>query len=1264
MRRITRKFVTSIALVCAMPLALEGCKPTLPASHPAIEQLRQSAETSRDVVVLERWFIVELLELQGRASEAVKARKKIEELGGPKTARGELAFALDDHFHGRLKSAPNRYLRAAEKARLDTASPEAETLAWTAVHYALDLKRNDPNLFSNWKEWIQKAVASPLALGWRARGELADYLLTELNRDGTKPGEVSLAERAVEWFGCVKNLRIAGPFGHGADRDLLRSFPAELPGPWPLRWEPEQGVAKSPTRLTTERSGCLIEAKEALADGIYYVETFLELKDPRDLIISVQGARDVFIDDYLVLQRDTRTFGIWPKFGVRVRLESGRHRLLAKTNSPRSSIRIVTPEGLPANLETSVEAAAPYSLRHPALGAEPNVVSRYIENGRLRVPEDPLLRFAVASLAEEEGQSDIASLLIEPNIKKLEQATGTSLLLAARFAERDPLYAEGQARDVIRGLHEKAKAKDPNLWEPTLALLLFQADQAGPKEVISDLSALAQKYPEVPGVIGSLVRLYRQLGWVAQYEEAVKLMLERFPKDPDALTNGVEWYDARGKWAEADAFVRRILEFDGDNEILLRRALEREDYELAKSELKRLGQRRPERKDIAERISDVIERSGDVRGTLDRLSALLTKNAKDAGARHSMADLGLATGNRAALRRAIVDAIQSDASTVDLQDALDLVEGMTELEPFRLKGDTVIKAFESSGHELPGTAARVLDYAATWVHADGSSRMLEHEIVRVQSAEAIREFSEYQPPQGLLLHLRVIKPDGRTFEPIAVASKPTVTFPHLEIGDYVETEVVLRYDGDGQHGKSYLGPTWFFREEKLAYDRSEFVIISPSSRPLIIESRGGAPEPTIETRDGLIIRRFRVDSSPAAPSEPYRPTTRETLPNIQIGWGADPTTRIRGFLDATAILTPIDPRIVRVAKRIIEGTSQEPLERAKRLYHYVMNNVEDGEELDGRQIIMGRRGNRWRGFVELCRALEIPYAFGVAKNLLSPTPVGPFDEMNAYSELFLRVGDSKHFVDLTIGEKFTPFGYLSAEIRGAEGKLLNQDPPPTVTLTQGSTVDTFNTVIRGRLRIDGSATVELEQTLTGKPAIMLRNIVASAPETQLKSFVESRLIAPALQGARLIKFEFVQREQSDEALVLKSHVEVPRFAEKVSRGLTLNVPFSPRIGGLGALPSRETPMVLDDSSDQTQTIVLELPKGAKLPNLVGKKTFSHGNRKVTLNDRVDGETVVLERRTIIPAGRVPVNQYEAFADFARQAGAALGAEIRIDLPKN
>ena len=67
--------------------------------------------------------------------------------------------------------------------------------------------------------------------------------------------------------------------------------------------------------------------------------------------------------------------------------------------------------------------------------------------------------------------------------------------------------------------------------------------------------------------------------------------------------------------------------------------------------------------------------------------------------------------------------------------------------------------------------------------------------------------------------------------------------PHLEVGDYIETETITTLRGDGQGGQRFEGPRWFFREEKIPYWRSEFITISPKNRPLDIETGGTVPRP-------------------------------------------------------------------------------------------------------------------------------------------------------------------------------------------------------------------------------------------------------------------------------------------------------------------------------------------------------------------------------------------------------------------------------------
>src|SRR4029077_2202945 len=101
-----------------------------------------------------------------------------------------------------------------------------------------------------------------------------------------------------------------------------------------------------PRVRAVERTGCALHAPGE-PPGIYYAETFIDLPADREVIVAAQGAFAIFVDDAEVLTRDTRQWAIWPRFGARVRLEAGRHRILARVAGPETSIRLQTPSGTP-----------------------------------------------------------------------------------------------------------------------------------------------------------------------------------------------------------------------------------------------------------------------------------------------------------------------------------------------------------------------------------------------------------------------------------------------------------------------------------------------------------------------------------------------------------------------------------------------------------------------------------------------------------------------------------------------------------------------------------------------------------------------------------------------------------------------------------------------------------------------------------------------------------------------------------------------------
>lgn len=1223
----------------------------------ALGELRRVGPTTANAELVGEWLLHELVSPGGDAKTAEKARARLDELGGGNML-AHLARGLDDAIHGRMRSAPDHYLAATRAARTST-DPRAPTVAWFAANRAVALRSHAKDLWPRWRSFVSDAMKEPLNLGWRARAELVEWWADEAYAGAAKDVE----KQSAAEYGCVDHVRLSGPFGRGAMPDAFRSFLAERPGPWPARWEPTPGAFVAPRILTTKQDGCFVRVDEPVTNGVFYAETLLELDSPAEVIVAVQGALALFVDDEKVLDRDPRIWGVWPKFGVQVWLEAGRHRVIARLADPQTSVRVLATDGRPAGIRGSADTSTPYRAVPPRITGEPNLISRYVKHGDVSDPNDDVARFLLAYLAYSEGQGDVAAILTEPLLKDNSKATGLVLGASATFAEKDPLFDPTSVRDLSRELHERAVKKDKHLWQSELALALWQGERAGPTEAVRRLRKLSDDFPEASPVLLSLGRLYGELGWVAEYADTAKKLATRFPDDVEALSAALAVYESRGDQTKVDGLVARIKALDPDTEIQLTRALAREDYPAALAELSRIGARHPDRKDVAERVHDVMVRAGNRSETWKKLESAINKEPFDGRARLALADARLSAGDHNALRKALVDALVNGANTGPLEEALDLVEGQSELEHYRLDARRIIADYEKSGLSMPGTAARVLDYAAIWVHSDGSSRMLEHEVIRIQSPEAAGQLAEHPKLDGVVLHARVIKKDGRVLEPEEVPGKPTMTFPHLEVGDYIETEHVVSKPGDGR-GKQYVSPHWFFREANIAYARSEFVMITPDGANLEIETQGAVPTPVMEKKDGIVIRRWRVDQSPAAETEPGSPPITEFLPSVRVGWGVNLEERVRSLADSLTDATPVDPRVRRIARKIVEPLPAElEAERAKKLYRWVLANVEEGPESDGRRVVVSKRGNRWRGFMTLCRALGMPTAYAVAKNRLAPEPTGKISAATQFTEPLVRVTTKKGDLWLTVASKFAPFGYVPAELRGAPAYVLLARGPKRITTPAAGTEDSVIYEGSVTLAADGSAKLDITQRFTGKYAMAVRAAFIQLPEAQLRDLVESKLLGRALRGARLIKHELRHLDDADQPLLLEMHAEMAGFATNSGADLSISPPFSPRVAQLATLPVRQTPLMIGEATHQEVRLAIKLPKGVTLKDVLAGSTVKDGDRSVKIADRLVGDTLWLDRVLDIPAGRVSPEAYPAFLEFARRADAALGRDVRLAVPR-
>ena len=1323
-------------LLCLLSVAFSlgacGSAPMMPA-HVSLDGLRNEAETSSNGETVGRWVLGEMLLPGGDPARARKARERLDTLAktAPTAGKGlfaSLARLLDDEAHGRFKAAAQAALDTLTAAH-SSDRPEAPLAAWYATSELDNLQRSVANLWDTAKPSVMPLLTDPGNIGWRARGDLVEWWSTDgydPSKETTKEAqEGGSLEAAAKSLGCVKSARLAGPFGRGASDDHRTHFAAEKAGPWPLVFDKDPRRSEPPKIVKVERRGCALRPSESVESGVYYVETFVDVPAERDVIIAVQAALAVFVDDREVLTRDTRQWGIWPRFGARVRLTTGRHRILARVGGPDTAIRLMTPQGLPLDAATSDDPTPPYALVPPEVLPDPNPIEPFLasvgvpsQKGTPRPDstldtDDPIARYLAAYLAHLEGQDDVASVLFAPLTDDRAKATGPALSVLAAFVERDPIYPQGDARDLVKEIRTRAAEKDPDLWWPQMWLVLDEAEKSGVPESTRKMTVLAERFNEVPDFSRNLAAMYGELGWRPERARTLKEAAARFPDDLDLLPDLLALYEDEGDLKKADEIAARIQKLDHDSEIELDRALRRRDYKTAIEELKKLGERRKDRRDIALRIADLLVRAGNSSESIEKLERAQAKNPESGSARLALADARFAAGDAKAIRKAIVEAIHAGADASALRDASELLDGMTELAPYRIDGKKVIAQYEASDQKMPGTAARVLDYSALWVHPDGSARMLEHEIICVQSREAIQELAE-QHLRGLTLKARTIKHDGTVMEPEIVPGKPTVTMPHLEVGDYIETEMITTLRGDGRGGKIFEGPRWLFREEKVPYWRSEFIVVSPRSRPLDIETGGPVPKPTVTESGALVIRDWRVDKSPALPEEPGSAPIAEFLPNVRIGWGIHLDDTVARLIDATTDETPRDPRLLKRALEIVseaevegseapdvksptnEGDPDAPAatataapaapkkakpsaaeiaekvskisseEKARRAYRWVVSNIEPTREGDPRRAIMGKSGDRTDAFLYLCRLLGIDASMGMVRDRLAPPPTGPMSEVESFSSFAVRIKTDAGVHWLVVRDKFAPFGYLPSGMRGQPAIVLVPGAPRETTPTTGAKDGVTNSGT-AKLAEDGSATIRLTQQYEGQIAISLRNVLESLPESQVQETVEARLLPRVLPGALIDTLEVKNLHDLDRPLTLQMKVRMPNFA-KVRAGsggpeLVISPPFALRLSGLAQLPVRETPIYISESMATLSVVDLrvDLPEGAKVLTGLSAWSADDDGRAVKVNDRVQDGALVIARTVDIPAGRVQPDVYGKFQSFVKSADTVLHRDVVIAL---
>ncbi len=1194
----------------------------------------------------ERAWLAELIVPGG---DLKRAERSLSE-NKPSTFEGHIANALLHEERGRSLQAALAYTQAI---KLAARTPVDLNASWFAANRFAKLTRYFPEIYAAISNEVDQWAKRPTLLGWRALSELHEaWALWQASR-----GEHGLVEREVAArAGCVGNARFAGPFGKNRASDLLQQWPAEAPGPWKAAWSPD-GAIVFPHTTKARKLLCNLVPDESALAGIYFVETFFETDDIASLLIAVRGASAVYVDDHLVLERSSLTWGSWLRFGVNVNVARGPHRIVAKLSQPTTSIRILQADGRNANIRV-LDDTSRYSLIGPKVLPSDNPVFDALSSE----PQlDAIARFFAAQTAILEDHGDIASRFIAP-LATPKDATPITLLAAEQFATSDETLPQALREATAQTYVTRASEREANFLRIRLGSIRRELRERSLEELVVSLEKLVGDFPERPEPYETLAKVYGAMGWRAERSNTLRNLAARFPHYAAGLEVAIAGLEEDGFLAQADQLTATLKRIQPNRAASLARAIATQDWKTALTEAEALSQRNPSSELALRKLIEVLHRSGESGRANALTQELKTRFPRDAAAKLAVADLAQSRRNVNALDDALRDTTKEGLPTQELERTSWALRQSALLEGYRVSSKVAIGDFESwrkNGHELAGTMARVLDYSAIWVSSDGSSDLLEHQVQRVQSQEAITRESEMAPPEGLLLRLRVIKPDGRELEPEGVAGKPTITWPHLEIGDFIEVEHVI-HQGPSSDG-SYRSPHWFFREQDKGYFRSELVLITPKGKPLTTEVRGPVPHATETQLGAMVARRWRMDLSPPVQLEPGSPSPLEFLPSVRSGWGITLDKVLDGYRDAAFDASPKDPRVTKLAHEII-GSIRGTDDRARLVYRWVLDTLEDGRERDARRIVLGRAGSRVIALLHLLRHLNIEATPVVVRSKFATAPVGPMSEVDALDGLLIRVsieGGKARFLSVT--DKSQPYGYILPELRGQSGYTLDGKGAP-VEIPDDRESDAI--VYDGRAVLDpsnnGNATAELTMTVSGSRASAFRQFLETAPDGKRVDLFEREVMGSTLGNCRVASYKLANLKNYDSPLTVRLSGKCENMLTKVGNGFLLRAIFPVDVAQLAALPERESPYLRRQTFTGHIHYEVIVPAALKMPTSLPDATIGQGLFRIEVRDKVLGHAIVVDRTVEMPIARIaPGQDYATFRAFTQEAHAALNREILL-----
>lgn len=332
--------------------------------------------------------------------------------------------------------------------------------------------------------------------------------------------------------------------------------------------------------------------------------------------------------------------------------------------------------------------------------------------------------------------------------------------------------------------------------------------------------------------------------------------------------------------------------------------------------------------------------------------------------------------------------------------------------------------------------------------------------------------------------------------------------------------------------------------------------------------------------------------------------------------------------------------------------ASDPIGRARRLYAWVLDNVENNKDVFSQAAVMLRAhtGNRTRILNYLLGLVGVPSQLALVRSLASDSTVSEVPDTGTYDFLMLRVGQEDDAKWLYTVERGAPFGYVPALLRGQPALMLDAHATRVTVDGAPDGVDRRSLTLDVAMQEDGSATVDVVEGVRGSQAVGWRAQLESIPEVELQRRFEEQYVAHLLPGARLAELSIDGAEQEAGPLTFKYTVDLDVLGRQVSGGWALpSLLASHLAANFAQVPVRTTTQLVSNTLDADVTLRISFPSNAQRPVApkAVKLSTPGGHGSFSQDARWDDGVLVIERRTRMPPHRITPRDYPAFAKFCR-----------------